>query len=604
MTTQTVATTTGHQSQAAAGRLGPLLVGAALVAFIALYWEWILRQGTFSVKHIEDWGHAFVIPLISLYLLWRQRHKLALVEARAFWPGLSLVLLGIGCYVFFLLSVSNHMLQGAAMITTLFGVVLTAMGPDVLRLAAVPVLFLALGITISEAIMINLTFPLQLLASKGSWIILNLLGPIFGYTVDLDGNTLSMITSAGVEIPPLNIAEACSGMRMLVAFFALAAAVAVLGSADWWRRIAVILLAAPVALFMNMIRVTVLGLISLIDPNLAHGDTHMIIGTILLVPSLALFMGVVWALNKAAPERVDEQAAAPTGTPLRAPTFRSSAIAGLIAMTLTIGVAAGGVHTLVPLMGLHLRKMPIEPASGLALTSLPEETEHWVKHGSDRREPAEVEEQLGTSNYITRVYRQRDPADPNKPKFIELHAAYYTGMIDTVPHVPERCFVGGGLQLGTSPRSMPLNLDQSRWVLDPDVPEDLGPIYRVRTPDGQRVRLPRQPEDIRLRVSEYPVSEDRNIYAGYFFVANGGHTESANGVRLLAFKLQDDYAYYLKIQCTSSTVESGEELTELSSELLSELIGDILRCVPDWIDVQTGIYPPDNPRRSEAPAPR
>lgn len=600
MTTQTIASTDANPDRDARGMLGRGLAIAATLAFVVLYWEWFFRQSTFSAKHIEDWGHAFVIPLISLYLIWRQRHRLAKAEARAFWPGLSLVLLGIACYVFFLLVVPNHMLQGAAMITTLFGAVLTALGPEIIRLTTVPILFLALGVTVSEAIMINLTFPLQLIASKGSWIILNLLGPIFDYTVDLDGNTLTMIPGDGRFIQPLNIAEACSGMRMLVAFFALAAAVAVLSTADWWRRVAVVVLAAPVALFMNMVRVSVLGLLSLIDSDLAHGDSHMIIGTILLVPSLALFMGVVWALNKASPEKVDQDAVAATGTPLRMPSFRASAITGLATVALTIGVAAGSMHTLVPMLGLHLRKLPIQPASGLTLMSLPEETANWVKV-TERREPPEVEEQLGTSNYITRVYSRRNPADPQNPRYIELHAAYYTGMIDTVPHVPERCFVGGGLQLGSSPRNIPLNLDQSHWVRDPDVPDELGPIYRVRTPDGQRVRLPREPENIRLRVTEYPVSETDNLYAGYFFVANGGHTDSANGVRLLAFQLKDDYAYYLKVQFNSATVDSPEELTELASDLLSELIGDIMLCVPDWIDVQTGRYPEDNPRRGQAP---
>jgi hypothetical protein len=47
-----------------------------------------------------------------------------------------------------------------------------------------------------------------------------------------------------------------------------------------------------------MVRVTVLGLLTLVDPNLAAGNAHTLIGTILLVPSLALFLGVVWALNR------------------------------------------------------------------------------------------------------------------------------------------------------------------------------------------------------------------------------------------------------------------------------------------------------------------
>ncbi|VAX40764.1 hypothetical protein MNBD_PLANCTO03-889 [hydrothermal vent metagenome] len=602
MTTQSVAKTPkpkAQASQAATSRLVPVLAAVALAAFVILYWGWFQRQALFSIKFVEDWGHAFVIPLISGYMIWRQRHILAATTARAFWPGLSLVLLGVACYVFFMLSVSNHMLQGAAMITTLFGIVLTAFGPAILRLTALPILFLVFTITISEAIMLGLTFPLKLLASKGAWILLTVLGPLFGYSVDLDGNLLTMITADGTELPQLNVAEACSGMRMLIAFFALAAAVGVLGCRQWWQRIAIILLAVPVALLMNIVRVATLALLSLINPDLAQGDAHMVIGTILLFPSLGLFMGVVWALKRAVPDDAPVADIAPSGTPLRWPRFAPSAIVALAGTTFLVAAAAGAVHTVVPMMGLHLKKMAIEPASGFALTSLPEETPSWIKM-FDRREPAEVEEELGTTNYLTRTYRQRNPEDPKNPRRIELHVAYYTGMIDTVPHVPERCFIGGGLQMGTRPRILPLELDQSSWVRDPDVPEELGPIYRIRTASGNRVRLPRDPQAIKINTSEYNISDEITFYAGYFFIANGGHTESANGVRLLAFKLQDDYAYYLKVQFNSSDVESMDQLAEDASSLLGEIFGDLMLCVPDWIDVQTGAYPPDNPRKNQS----
>ena len=594
MTTQSVAKPRA-ESVATTNRLVPTLALAALAAFVALYWDWFARQAIFSSKFIEDWGHAFVIPLISGYMIYRQRHHLAAVTARAFWPGLSLVLLGAACYVFFLLAVPNHMLQGVAMVTTLFGMVLTAFGPGVLRITAVPILFLVLCITISERVMIELTFPLKLLASKGAWILLTLFSPI-GYDVELDGNIIQMYDSAALPLPPLNVAEACSGMRMLVAFFALAGAVAVLGCREWWQRVALVLMAAPVALLMNIVRVATLAWLSLIDPELAHGQAHMVIGTILLFPSLGLFMLVIWALRKAVPGSAGQTDQAPAGTPLRWPRMSGSAIGALAGTTLTVAASAGAVHTVVPIMGLHLQKMAIHPESGLMLTSLPEETESWVKAYPDRREPAEVEEQLGTTNYLTRGFKERFPADPENPRVIELHVAYYTGMIDTVPHVPERCFVGGGLQLGSSPRNIPLNLDQSRWVLDPDVPEDLAPIYRARTASGMRVRLPREPEAIKLHTSEYMISEDQSLYAGYFFIANGGHTASANGVRLLAFKLEDDYAYYLKVQCNSAGVSSEDELAELASSLIGELLPELMLCVPDWVDVQTGVYPPDNPR--------
>src|SRR5690606_27312366 len=97
---------------------------------------------------------------------------------------------------------------------------------------------------------------------------------------------------------PLNVADACSGMRMVVAFYALAGAVVLLSAKTWWQRIAIMLIAGPVAVAMNVFRVAVLGWLSLVDPNLASGDAHMMIGTLLLIPSLFLFMGLVWVLNR------------------------------------------------------------------------------------------------------------------------------------------------------------------------------------------------------------------------------------------------------------------------------------------------------------------
>ncbi|MFN9992936.1 MAG: archaeosortase/exosortase family protein, partial [Phycisphaerales bacterium] len=96
---------------------------------------------------------------------------------------------------------------------------------------------------------------------------------------------------------PLNVAEQCSGMRMVVAFLALSAVMS-LQNRFWWQRIALILLATPVAVFLNVIRVGVLGLASLYSRGLATGDAHMLIGTLLLVPGLFLFLACSWSLEK------------------------------------------------------------------------------------------------------------------------------------------------------------------------------------------------------------------------------------------------------------------------------------------------------------------
>lgn len=272
-----------------------LVMGAG---FALVFFRWFVFQAKISMTHPEDWGHAFVIPLISGYMIWQRRETIARTPSSIFWPALVPFVLGIQMYAYNLFKVQNHMLQGASMILSLGSLALLMLGPAIFRMLFLPIAYLVLMITISEAIMLAVTFKLQLLASQGSWLILNLIGTPFGwFTVDIDGNTLMIITSEGKSLP-MNVAEACSGMRMVVAFYALAIAVALLGSPQWWQRIALVLLAGPVAVLMNMIRVTVLGLLMLVNPDLAAGDAHTVIGTVLLVPSLMLFLGLAWMLNR------------------------------------------------------------------------------------------------------------------------------------------------------------------------------------------------------------------------------------------------------------------------------------------------------------------
>ncbi len=283
---------------------GAAYIGLLLVTYVGLFWRWFERQHLFSWSKLEDWGHAYLIPVISLYLVWQKREELSKTEFRTFWPGVVPMLVGIVGYFYAVVGIRSHMVEGLFVILTVFGLTLLLLGTQAMRYLFLPIAFLVFGVTLAERVMIEITFALQLLASQGSWVMLGILGMVFGFSVELDGNTLHVVTNAG-EVHPLNVAEACSGMRMVVAFYALGAAAALVGCTQWWQRIALLLLAGPVALLMNMVRVTVLGLLTLVDPDLAAGNAHTLIGTILLVPSLMLFLGVVWALNRVvdAPEK-------------------------------------------------------------------------------------------------------------------------------------------------------------------------------------------------------------------------------------------------------------------------------------------------------------
>ncbi len=312
--TSTITAETAPSARSVAQSLGSPagLVAASMgaIGFLLYFWPWFYRQHRFSWAFPEDWGHSYVIPLISGYMLWSKRDQLAAIPAKPFIAGLPAVALGMVGFLFFTLNISNHMLQGACMVLALYGSVLTALGPEMARATFLPVSFLSFGVTISQRIMQAMTFPLQILASKGAWVLLGLTLTPFGYSIEIAGNTLEIFDKTGAMVAPLNVAEACSGMRMLIAFYALAGAVSLLSMQQWWQRVLLMMLAAPVALLMNIVRVAVLGILTLIDPDLAAGDAHTLIGTILLVPSLGLFLAVRWALLKIVADKPDEKSPA------------------------------------------------------------------------------------------------------------------------------------------------------------------------------------------------------------------------------------------------------------------------------------------------------
>jgi exosortase len=269
-------------------------LGLLFAAFAGLFHVWLYRQALHSSSAMADWGHVFVVPLISGYIVWQNRREVLATGTSTFWPGLAPLLLGVFCYFFFIVGVPNHMFMGFSAILTLAGLSLFLLGPRVFHYLFLPIAYLVFAVTISEQVIIKLTFALKQVAAVGAYVLLQLVSALTGHTfiVDLMGTQLT------VGSHTVDVAEACSGMRMVIAFFALAGAVALLMTRIWWQRVALLLLALPVAVFTNILRVAVLGLLGMWKPGLATGDAHMLIGTLVLVVGLGIFMGIQWALDK------------------------------------------------------------------------------------------------------------------------------------------------------------------------------------------------------------------------------------------------------------------------------------------------------------------
>lgn len=273
-----------------------VMLSVLTLGIVLLFVRWFLVQHQHSSSS-GDWSHAYFVPLISLYLLWQGRFGLVKVRIAPFWPGLIPVAMGIWCYVYFIVGVPNHFGQGLALVLTIFGLALLLTGPAAMEYLFGPIAYLGFGITIPEMVMNIVTYPLQDMAATGGFIVLRMLG----VSCDIAGNVIYLDMVSGPP-RPLNVAEQCSGMRMVIAFLALGVAVALVGTKQWWKRVVLVAMAVPVAVVLNVVRVAVLGLASLRNAELSQGDAHTLIGTILLVPGFFIYLGVLVALHKAVPE--------------------------------------------------------------------------------------------------------------------------------------------------------------------------------------------------------------------------------------------------------------------------------------------------------------
>lgn len=281
-----------------ADRLRAFALGAIPVTAIVvwMFWDFLIRQVRWGIQEQADWGHTLVIPLIAGYFVYVKRDQILARPFRTTWVGVIPILLGVFWYLlctfgppmFF-----HHNLQGAGVAMTLFGIALLFFGFRAMAWLWFPILYLAVfGQTISQRLMEIVTFELQDITARGAHVVLSVLG----VDVEREGNTLNVFDAEG-NIRPLNIAEACSGMRMLMAFLALGVAMAFLGLKRFWQQAILVLMGLPTAVFVNILRVVTLSLLSLVNADFAAGDFHSFIGLVWLVPAFLIYLGVMWVVR-------------------------------------------------------------------------------------------------------------------------------------------------------------------------------------------------------------------------------------------------------------------------------------------------------------------
>jgi hypothetical protein len=269
---------------------------------------------------------------------------------------------------------------------------------------------------------------------------------------------------------------------------------------------------------------------------------------------------------------------------------QSSFVAG--AIVLTIGALT--LNTSTQWLKLHFKKQsaPLR-VRGLAdqTEGIPSQLGAWMQVTTDQPIDPEMEAALKTREYINRVYVNtaaignadadllRSESDIDREKhlgrlrntsppqaFMTVMITFNTGLVDTVTHIPENCFVASGYQpsswevkhatCGTLANGSPRNVDY-RFI-----------TFEDQTGQGQL-----------------------GVHVGYLFQVDGEYESSPYGVRTRLQNLFERYGYYAKVEMMvtepqrdspQSSTDSDAATVDAMNNLLTALLPELERCLPDW----------------------
>ncbi|MEI7765949.1 MAG: exosortase/archaeosortase family protein [Phycisphaerae bacterium] len=271
------------------------------VGVVAVLWLLFYRVDILTLiaqwQGDSGWSHGFAIPVVSLWMVWLKWDVLKKLPVNGSWVGLPVLLLGALVHILFL-TFAQHMglfhVSQLSMPVTLLGLVLFLLGWDFLRILWLPICFLPFMIVPPHVFYAQMTTPLQNLSAITASNLLPLVG-----IGSVHSSTQILIETANGKMESLNVAEACSGMRLLLAFVALSVAMAYTSDRPMWQKVIVVLMAVPVAIICNVLRVFIIALLFVwVDPKYARGSTHENIGLLMLPVAALLLWGVSWILNQ------------------------------------------------------------------------------------------------------------------------------------------------------------------------------------------------------------------------------------------------------------------------------------------------------------------
>jgi exosortase D (VPLPA-CTERM-specific) len=373
----------------------------------------------------EEYSHGFLIPVIVAWLLWTRRDTILASIGRPSWTGPVFILVAAVMQIVGKLS-ALYMLSQLGFIVALIGITLGLGGYSLLKVTAVPIIFLIFAIPLPYFIDAMLSFRLQLISSQLGVFFIRL----FQIPVYLEGNVIDL------GVYKLQVVEACSGLRYLYPLMSLGFLAAYFFQAPLWQRTLVFLSTIPITIVMNSLRIGLVGvLVNSWGPQDADGALHMFEGWIIFIACAGVLVTEMYLLARFRSGKGLFEVFHPpkvlTSLPQGQGSFSLSRapLVSCILLICAVGLAGHFVST----------RNEVFPERSL-FAVFPTTLGEW--RGRPATLDAETEKALGLTDYILSDYAKKDGRGVN------LYVAYYASQRSGIsPHSPSVCIPGNGWQI-------------------------------------------------------------------------------------------------------------------------------------------------------------
>ncbi|MCG8651546.1 MAG: exosortase/archaeosortase family protein, partial [Pirellulales bacterium] len=232
----------------------PALLGILGIVIYA-YWPtfvWIED----AWRNEPDYSHGYLVPILACLLCWHRLDSFPGIRVKTSWEGVSLIALAIVMRLASRLIYADF-LDGWSILPLVAGIVWVLLGVEALKWSLPAILFLILMIPLPYRAESLLSWKLQGIATGVSTVLLRVLGQ----PAVSEGHVILL-----GELPLL-VEQECSGLRIFIGVAALAYFWAAMVKRSWVDRIVLMASVVPLAVLVNSLRITVVGLLYQVYPD-------------------------------------------------------------------------------------------------------------------------------------------------------------------------------------------------------------------------------------------------------------------------------------------------------------------------------------------------